>query len=1387
LWNIGANDFTAELWANFAAPVGGSIEEPGSIFIGNDDGPGYVNKWFFGLGGGVLEFVVYNTADPLPFPDFYLVQAPFTPVVGEWYHLAVTKSGTLYTIYVNGVAVGSQTSTPPIGTPVAPLTIGQAENIGFMNGSLDEVTVYNRALLPGEIQAIYNAASSGKCISLQISPSAGGDTGNVSVNINGIGFQPGATVSLAMTGQTSIVGNPVTVGASGTNIATTFNLAGQTDGAWDVVVTNPDGTSFKLPQGFTIQLGTGPQVWVDVVGIGLIVPGRAQAFQVFYGNSGNVDTIGVPLWIAGIPPDATLSPGFNALPPLPLTDPTSEFSQVATSINTGTQIVGSFMIPVIPAGSTGALQVTVTVPELEDFQLQAWTNPSWFGSSPSTSAFPLVSKSDRQLISSLRSLEKPLDSAPPGGLASTGDLLGCVTGILDQLYFQSNPNTACVQSEFQAYEQFLTDEAELKTEGKFGLNDTVNTFWAIVHGAYQCAYAAACDACATPVAGEEIPESCLVCEAPRFLQDFNNAYSAYGTLNACKNVESSVVDAILPVHSIQSFDPNNKVGPQGFGTSQFLSGQQPLHYSVSFENDPTATAPAQQVVITDQLDPTKVDLTTLSLGPIAFGSNQVVPPLNSNTFATTVSLQPAQNLNVQVTGSLDPNSGLLTWIFASIDPTTGNPPTDPSVGFLPPDVTPPEGDGSVLFTVMPKQGLATGTQFTNQATIVFDTNAPISTPAWLNTLDVTPPVSTVSALPATEVANSGGSATFNVSWSGTDVGSGIATYTIYASDNGGPFTSWQTATTQTSASFTGTVGDTYGFYSIATDNVGNVEATKTVAEASTQVTVASPVTPTVTVTPSSSTITTVQSLLVTVSVSGGSGNPTPTGSVTLTGGGYTSAATSLASGTVTISVPAGSLAVGGYTLTASYTPDSSSSSTYNSASGTSVQVTVTQATQTIAFANPGAQTVGTSLTLSATATSGLAVSFTSTTASICTVSGTRATFIASGTCTIDANQAGNSIYAAAAMVPQSFTVNGEAQTITFPSIPAQTVGTPLTLSATATSGLAVSFTSATTGICTVSGTTATFIASGTCTIDANQAGNSIYAAATMVPESFTVNAAPGFTISASPTTLSVVQGGNETTTITVADVGGFSGTVSLTASGLPSGVAASFAAGSTAGTQVLTLTASTSATISSAPVTVTITGTSGNLGATTSIELTITAEPSFAPGSGGTTNLSVSPGATTGNTGIVSVVGTNGFSGTVSLTCAVTTAMTGVSDMPSCSLSPSSVTLSSTTPQTSTLTVNTTTASSAENQMKKLFWPSTGGTALALILLFCVPRRQRNWLAMLGLLVLFVSIGAVGCGGGGGGGGGGNVGTTPGTYTVTVAGTSGNITGTVGTVTLTVQ
>src|ERR1019366_5355094 len=98
-----------------------------------------------------------------------------------------------------------------------------------------------------------------------------------------------------------------------------------------------------------------------------------------------------------------------------------------------------------------------------------------------------------------------------------------------------------------------------------------------------------------------------------------------------------------------------------------------------------------------------------------------------------------------------------------------------------------------------------------------------------------------------------------------------------------------------------------------------------------------------------------------------------------------------------------------------------------------------------------------SFAVSATASSGLAVSFNSQTTLVCTVSGATVTLVSVGTCTIQATQAGNTNYAAATPVNQSFQVTQEPQTITFGALSNRAFGTaPFAVSATASSGLAVS-------------------------------------------------------------------------------------------------------------------------------------------------------------------------------------------------------------------------------------------------------------------------------------------------------------------------------------------
>jgi hypothetical protein len=288
----------------------------------------------------------------------------------------------------------------------------------------------------------------------------------------------------------------------------------------------------------------------------------------------------------------------------------------------------------------------------------------------------------------------------------------------------------------------------------------------------------------------------------------------------------------------RSDDPNN-LASTGFGPQGFVSPSDQIGYTIDFENDPTATLPAQQVTITDQL-PSGLDWSTVQLTGIGFNGVDLSLPAGVSNYNTTtnVSIDPTHPVDVQVT--FDPTTGLLTWTLTSVDPGSGMETQDPVAGFLPPDNAQGQGEGFVSFTAMPAAGLTTGTPINDQATVVFDTNAPINTPTVTNTIDAGPPTSSVAPLPASETSTlpaSETSTSFQVSWSGQDDkgGSGIASYNIYVSDDGGPFTLFQGNTTEPSATFTGQDGHTYAFYSVATDNVGNVEPTPLAPEATTLV------------------------------------------------------------------------------------------------------------------------------------------------------------------------------------------------------------------------------------------------------------------------------------------------------------------------------------------------------------------------------------------------------------------------------------------------------------------------------------------------------------------------------------------------------------------------
>jgi len=267
---------------------------------------------------------------------------------------------------------------------------------------------------------------------------------------------------------------------------------------------------------------------------------------------------------------------------------------------------------------------------------------------------------------------------------------------------------------------------------------------------------------------------------------------------------------------IGSFDPNEKLGPNGFANNGFIPKGVSSQYTINFENLPDATAPASQVIVTDQLSE-NFDWRTFQLGEIAFGDTVVQVPGRRSHYTDDI-LMP-NGLIARINAGLNIQTGVVTWTITAIDPETGKTHENPLLGLLPPnDTETHDGEGHVTFLIRPLTDIATGTEINNKAVIVFDTNEPIETNEVFSTVDNDAPSSKVEVLE--EISDV---PTFKVSWSGNDNGSDIAGYDIYVSDNGGKYTLWLGNTKDMSATYTGEPGHTYSFYSIARDNAGNVE------------------------------------------------------------------------------------------------------------------------------------------------------------------------------------------------------------------------------------------------------------------------------------------------------------------------------------------------------------------------------------------------------------------------------------------------------------------------------------------------------------------------------------------------------------------------------------
>jgi subtilase family serine protease len=292
-------------------------------------------------------------------------------------------------------------------------------------------------------------------------------------------------------------------------------------------------------------------------------------------------------------------------------------------------------------------------------------------------------------------------------------------------------------------------------------------------------------------------------------------------------------DADTPVRFPASRDPNDIIGPASTGDAHWTKTDRALGYTIRFENDQNATAPAQDVTITHQLD-SDLDWRTFRIDDFGFSGRVFDLPGDRGFYSTRIEGTDVlgRKFFVDFTATIDVASGTVTFRFLTIDPATGQKPEDPTLGFLPVNANKSGiGEGFVSFTVKPKASTPTGARIDARATIVFDANEPIDTPAIFNTLDRGTPVSTVVTLPGTS------DPTFTVRWGGDDDadGSGIAGYDVYVSIDGAAYVLWLENTPLGEADYPGQPGHTYAFYSLSRDLAGNTEVAPVTADARTTV------------------------------------------------------------------------------------------------------------------------------------------------------------------------------------------------------------------------------------------------------------------------------------------------------------------------------------------------------------------------------------------------------------------------------------------------------------------------------------------------------------------------------------------------------------------------
>ena len=242
-----------------------------------------------------------------------------------------------------------------------------------------------------------------------------------------------------------------------------------------------------------------------------------------------------------------------------------------------------------------------------------------------------------------------------------------------------------------------------------------------------------------------------------------NTFPLPGVANFLKEL------GLFSTYAVTSQDPNSLTGPAGYGSVNYVAANTIFPYQIDFENAPTATAPAQRVDITDQLDP-NLDWSTFQLTGGRLRRHDPRHP-GGQPVLRDHRADDVQRRDVRRRDRAQPEPGHGQCSPPRSSRSTPTPTCRPDVltGFLPPEDGTGRGMGYVSFIIEPKSGLPTGTPDPQRrpdhlrrqpgiATDQVDDDDPSQgvdpTKQALVTIDAGPPTSSVGPLPATETSAS---------------------------------------------------------------------------------------------------------------------------------------------------------------------------------------------------------------------------------------------------------------------------------------------------------------------------------------------------------------------------------------------------------------------------------------------------------------------------------------------------------------------------------------------------------------------------------------------------------------------------------------------------------